>query len=235
MTSQEPVSIQVFWSTEEHTPQEVAHYLSHIPHLDWEQPVCIRVLPSILLPSLQSLGNIVGRQVQLQTVYQGHLYSFQVPATLDKELPPEYHVISLREEDAMVVWKNWYAKSFDSADSLSCNIAHFPSCGVRHCCPTDGGTSLQEAALGTLVSWVLITKIGSMGNTFTMPQHRRKGLASKANLALTRKMLQEGLLPYVYIESHNTASISFHESLGFQQQCEVHTVHLVLGAVTDQD
>lgn len=52
---QGPQCMEVFWSAEEHTPQEVAHYLSQIPHLDWSQPVYILSLLSILLPSVSCL------------------------------------------------------------------------------------------------------------------------------------------------------------------------------------
>ncbi|XP_045117086.1 glycine N-acyltransferase-like protein 3 [Portunus trituberculatus] len=120
-------------------------------------------------------------------------------------------------------------------DNICNDITHFPSFGIRQCCSKDDGSLLQEEAQGRLVSWVHLCKIGSMGNTFTMPQHRHRGLASTATLALACKLLQEGLLPYVYIGNYNTASISLHEGLGFKQQCEVHTINLVLAEVTDQD
>ncbi|XP_063882300.1 uncharacterized protein LOC135112156 [Scylla paramamosain] len=226
-----PQCIEVFWSTEEHTPQEVAHYLAHIPHLDWSQPVYILSLLSTLLPSLQSLSSIGGRQVQVQTTFQGHLYNLRVPTTLGKELPPEYHVTSLREEDALLIWTNWEFNDLDSADNMSNDITRFPSVGILEHNPKDSVNFSEKA--DTLVSWVHLRKPGWMGNTFTMPQHRRRGLAGVATLALARKLLQEGLLPFVFIGNHNTPSIKFHEALGFKQQCEAHTVKVVPTEATD--
>lgn len=228
-----PQCMEVFWSAEEHTPQEVAHYLSQIPHLDWSQPVYILSLLSILLPSLQSLGSIGTQQVEVQTTFQGHLCSLQVPKTLDKELPPEYYVTSLREEDALMVWTNWEFNDYDSPDNMSNDITRFPSVGIREHNSEDDVNLLEKNEGKTLVSWVHLAKTGWMGNTFTMPQHRRRGLAGVATLALVHKLLQEGLLPFVFIGNHNTASIKFHEALGFKLQCEAYTVKVVPAEATD--
>ncbi|MPC44652.1 hypothetical protein E2C01_038330 [Portunus trituberculatus] len=228
-----PQCIEVFWSTEEHTPQEMAHYLSCIPHLDWSQPVYILSLLSALLPSLQSQASIGGQQVQVQTTFQGNLYSLQVPATLGKELLPKYQVTSLREEDALQVWTNWEFNDLDSVDNMSNDITRFPSVGIREHNPEDGVSLLEKKTEKTLVSWVHLSKPGWIGNTFTMPQHRRKGLAGVATLTLACKVLQEGLLPFVFIGNHNIASIKFHEALGFKRQCEAYTVKVVPAEATD--
>ncbi|XP_045117082.1 uncharacterized protein LOC123507875 [Portunus trituberculatus] len=189
---------------------------------------------TIIVPTgLQSQASIGGQQVQVQTTFQGNLYSLQVPATLGKELLPKYQVTSLREEDALQVWTNWEFNDLDSVDNMSNDITRFPSVGIREHNPEDGVSLLEKKTEKTLVSWVHLSKPGWIGNTFTMPQHRRKGLAGVATLTLACKVLQEGLLPFVFIGNHNIASIKFHEALGFKRQCEAYTVKVVPAEATD--
>ena len=85
------------------------------------------------------------------------------------------------------------------------------------------------------MSWVRSTKMGYIGTTFTLPQHRRRGLAGMATVALARQLLQEGLLAYVAIENKNIGSIKFHESLGFERQNEIFGILLEPAEAADQD
>ncbi|XP_063870841.1 uncharacterized protein LOC135106011 isoform X2 [Scylla paramamosain] len=234
-TLQDPQCIEVFWSPEEHTVKDVAQYLSLIPDLDWSQPKALIGLPRILLPEIQSLDSIGGRQVQVHVKRKGHVYNLEAPAILDTELPPEYHISSLNENEASVVWTNWEFNFLDSEDNIRHDIAHFPSSGIRKRSLTDSAGSPQEAAKETLVSWVRTTKNGWMGNTFTLPRHRRKGLASRATLALAHQMLQEGFFAIVVIEDFNAASAKFHESLGFKRLCAIAMAVLVPAETTGQD
>ncbi|KAG0719086.1 Glycine N-acyltransferase-like protein 3 [Chionoecetes opilio] len=119
-------ALLVFWSLEEHTAKDVTDRLSRLPHLDWNQPMLMFGVPTVLL---QARG------------------------------------------------------------------------------PEDGAGSLKEAE-EILVSWIRTTKFGWMGNTFTVPQHRRQGLAGAATMALANQLLQEGLPAFVSIEDSNTTSVA---------------------------
>ena len=140
----------------------------------------------------------------------------------------------LKEEDASKVWTNWERNHFDSEDNIRQDIIYFPSVGIRERGTTDNAESPQEAD-GTLVSWVLSTKMGSMGTTFTLPQHRRRGLAGMATVALARQLLQEDLLAYVIIDSKNIGAIKFHESLGFEWQNKIFRILLQPADAGNQD
>lgn len=219
--------ILMFWSLEEHTAEDVAHHLSHIPDLDWSQPVMLRTLPAILLPSLQSVVSVGGRRVRHQTKFPVHLFNTQSPVLLDTELPPVYYVTRLWGKDTSTIWTHWKFKELESEDNVKDDITHFPCVGIREC-----GSSLVEPQ-ETLVSWIRTNKEGSMSSTFTLPQHRRRGLASVATVVLARELLQEGLVAYVAIEDDNIASIKFHEGLGFRRQCA--SVCAVLLPTGDED
>ncbi|KAG0728676.1 Glycine N-acyltransferase-like protein 3 [Chionoecetes opilio] len=224
----------VYWSLKEHTAKDVTDRLSRLPHLDWNQPVYIYSLATVLLPSLQSLSSWGRRRVTLQTPHIGHLYQLKAPSIRNAELPQRYQVTRLGEEDASVVWTNWKFKHFNMVESVRHDIIHFPSAGIRERGPVDGAGSLQEEAEETLVSWILTTNIGWMGNTFTVPQHRRQGLASAATMALANQLLQEGLPAFVNIEDSNTASVQLHERLGFERQSAVVVVELLPTEVANQ-
>ncbi|KAK8377175.1 hypothetical protein O3P69_013664 [Scylla paramamosain] len=199
-----------------------------------QHPSCFTIIAPIG-SGIQSLDSIGGRQVQVHVKRKGHVYNLEAPAILDTELPPEYHISSLNENEASVVWTNWEFNFLDSEDNIRHDIAHFPSSGIRKRSLTDSAGSPQEAAKETLVSWVRTTKNGWMGNTFTLPRHRRKGLASRATLALAHQMLQEGFFAIVVIEDFNAASAKFHESLGFKRLCAIAMAVLVPAETTGQD
>ncbi|XP_045102096.1 uncharacterized protein LOC123498755 [Portunus trituberculatus] len=83
--SSDPPSIEVFWSPDEHTVNDVAQYLSLIPDLDWSQPKTLVAVPRILLPALQSLANVGGWRVQAHVKREGHVYMLEEPAILGNE------------------------------------------------------------------------------------------------------------------------------------------------------
>lgn len=140
---------------------------------------------------------------------------------------------SLRESDAATVWTHWEMNAFDSLASTKHIIASFPSVGIYKRGPseshqtkqcTNNPGSLEEGAEGTLVSWTLLFKLGWIGNTFTQPQHRRRGLARAATQALARQVQFKGLLPYVLLDDTNDQSIKLHKDLGFRRQCAASVV-----------
>ena len=145
-----------------------------------------------------------------------------------------YYMTRLKEEDASKIWTHWDLNHFDSEGRIRQDIIHFPSVGIRERGTTDSAESPQETD-GTLVSWICTTKYGWMGTTFTLPQHRRRGLACMATVALARQLLQEGLLASVAIENKNIGSIKFHESLGFERQNAISGILLVPEEAAEQE
>ncbi|KAG0717739.1 hypothetical protein GWK47_053834 [Chionoecetes opilio] len=73
VTLQTMQCLLVYWSLKEHTAKDVTDRLSRLPHLDWNQPVYIYSLVTVLLPPLQSLSSWGRRRVTLQTPHIGHL------------------------------------------------------------------------------------------------------------------------------------------------------------------
>ena len=55
----------------------------------------------------------------------------------------------------------------------------------------------------------------------TLPEHRRRGLASLCVLSLSRRLTSLGLTPYLYVDRGNSAASSLYRSLGFQETRKV--------------
>lgn len=143
---------------------------------------------------------------------------------------------SLRRQDAATVWTQWGMNIFESLASIPHLITAFPSIAIHTQDPlepqpaisyTGDPGSERVGTEDTIASWVHLFRLGWIGNTFTLPQHRRRGLARAATLALARRLLSEGLLPFVLLNDSNSQSIKLHEDLGFRRQCPIHMVQVV--------
>ncbi|KAG0729670.1 Glycine N-acyltransferase-like protein 3 [Chionoecetes opilio] len=75
ITSSAMQCLVVFWSLEEHTVKDVTDRLSRLPHLDWNQRVIMFSVPTVLLPSLQSLKQLGTPTSDASSPYIEHLYS----------------------------------------------------------------------------------------------------------------------------------------------------------------
>ncbi|XP_050715160.1 glycine N-acyltransferase-like protein 3 [Eriocheir sinensis] len=232
-TSSAMQTLVVFWNPEEDTARDVMDQLSRLAVLDWSQPVHFIAIPTALLDSIEAVGSVGSQRVRYSRQYPVHIYTLQTARTQDEGLPPEYVMASLKGSDATTVWTRWSLNAFDSLASTKHIITSFPSVGVYKREPsephqtkqsTNNPGSLEEGAERTLVSWTLLFKLGWIGHTFTLPQHRRRGLARAATQALARQLQFEGLLPYVLLWVGNDKSIKLHEGLGFRRQCEVHVL-----------
>ncbi|KAG0718508.1 hypothetical protein GWK47_007622 [Chionoecetes opilio] len=73
----------MFWSLKEHTANDVTDRLSRLPQLDWNQPMLIYSVPTVLLQSLQSLSRWGRRRVTPQAPHAGHLYQLKAPSILN--------------------------------------------------------------------------------------------------------------------------------------------------------
>jgi hypothetical protein len=72
------------------------------------------------------------------------------------------------------------------------------------------------------VCWVLIHEDNSMGIMFTREEYRRKGLAEVVTRDLTRRIIENGQIPYLQIVDGNMKSHGLANKCGFEQagRCE---------------
>ncbi len=86
-------------------------------------------------------------------------------------------------------------------DYVRARIRAWPSCAVRHG--------------GRLVAWGLTHDDGSMGFLHVLDEWRGRGFARAITAALSRRLLELGVRPHLYIMQDNLASITLTESCGF--------------------
>ena len=67
------------------------------------------------------------------------------------------------------------------------------------------------------VCWVLVHEDNSMGIMYTKEEHRRKGLAEVVSRDLTRRILENGQIPYLQIVDGNEKSHGLAKKCGFEK------------------
>lgn len=120
----------------------------------------------------------------------------------------------------------WRHKEFESLEAYKQLVRGLPGYAIFR---TAVGADEENQDLkrrkahpnGTPVSWVQLGRSNSMGNTFTIPEYRRRGLAQVVTLALANHVIRLGSKASVYICDENKASILFHERLGFGRKCAI--------------
>ncbi|XP_063615027.1 uncharacterized protein LOC134788112 [Penaeus indicus] len=214
-------SLTVFWCLEEEEDDEdVALLLASLPACLWKQPLFFYACSVPVLRKLESLLNyecLAGGQTVWHRMSEGMMYSLSREDLQVHQLPPGFTMGPLRPEDTPTVRSWWKYSWSESYAVLLAHINHLPSVGVYKD-GEDGGASEGDRKL---VSWIQQYKNGNMGNTFTLPEYRRLGLARCATLALSRKNIESGRPAYLVIDETNTDSILFHEKIGFKKQCGV--------------
>ena len=81
--------------------------------------------------------------------------------------------------------------------------------------------STSEDTLGYPVAWSQLGIFNCFKNTFTLPEHRRKGLANAVTLALARKCMEDTGVASSTVVVDNELSKAIHEKLGFIRQHKV--------------
>ena len=110
------------------------------------------------------------------------------------------------EEDADAINKNWkFGKSYESLKYIQHSISKCPA------------TIIKARATGQVVGCILVAPDNSMGMLWVDPEYRGRGLGKYIISDLSRKVLELGITPFVFIESLNSASIDLFEKCGFQR------------------
>jgi GNAT superfamily N-acetyltransferase len=79
-------------------------------------------------------------------------------------------------------------------------------------------------------------RIAVVGNVFTHPRHRGRGLAKATTSAVTRHLLMGCDLVALTVEEQNEPAVAVYSTLGYETQCKLHETPLVrkepIGAVS---
>ncbi len=119
-----------------------------------------------------------------------------------------YDVRPLAYEDAEIVNTYYEYKNDNSLEDIRKDIKNRPSSAVY----------VDDKP----VCWVLVHEDDSMGIMYTLEAHRRKGLAEVVSRDLTKRILDNGQVPYLQIVDGNEKSHGLAKKCGFQHvgDCE---------------
>ncbi|XP_076066787.1 uncharacterized protein LOC143040050 isoform X2 [Oratosquilla oratoria] len=211
-------SLFLYYLEEESTyasDNELASLLRSLPDLDWSRPVFLFGSPIHVIVRVINLLNrgLLSTNQQYHSLFsfRGHSLLFQAkePSPDDIKIPEGFTLNSLYPEDMDVVFPLWNFNFTDSIINYQELVTKLPSSVVFK--------TASEGEKSQLVAWVLTYKYGAIGNTYTQPMYRHRGLATAVTLDLTRKILSLGSPSYVVVEDSNKASIAFHGKMGFRR------------------
>ncbi|CAG7821741.1 unnamed protein product [Allacma fusca] len=117
---------------------------------------------------------------------------------------PEVSVQPLNDDPSAVKFlaAGWSATKSGTEEHLTKLLDHLPSSGIY--VDTE------------LVSGILLKGHGTIGMSFTLPNHRAKGYARAAYKALIVELIKKQLVPCLHITISNETSRRFHEKIGFK-------------------
>lgn len=117
------------------------------------------------------------------------------------------HIGTLSPDETEYIYENYEYRGYTAPDYLRERI-------VR-------GPTVAAYEQGELVGWAFTHDDGAMGFLQVLAEYRRTGIGSRLVLALSRKVRDQGRIPFAYIETENTAAIRLMQELGFVVQREV--------------
>ncbi|XP_076069817.1 uncharacterized protein LOC143041693 isoform X3 [Oratosquilla oratoria] len=189
---------------------ELACLISSIPELDDKTPVVAYFCSHHILVKLVNLvkeGKLWSGFVH-HPQPDGYTYTIDNNIT-EPSLPSGMWFGCLDKSHTDLVQENWRYGNLETREIVSYYLEKLPSAAIF---VSDGDSARP-------VSWIQSYKLGSIGNTFTLPEYRRKGLASAVTLTLAKKVAAIGRPVYLMIEDYNEDSKRMHEKMGFRKAC----------------
>ncbi|XP_076066837.1 uncharacterized protein LOC143040061 isoform X2 [Oratosquilla oratoria] len=202
--------------------EEMAQLLMSIPDLDWTKPVYYFACTLNVLSRVRRLmaSRRIGVGHRRRNVAITHVYIFdpkEAPRKLG--LADGYTLGCLSSAHADWVYDHWFYNFTETRPAMSSYVSNFPTMAAFVTKPEEVRDLPEESSQP--VSWILTYKTGSLGNTFTLVDHRRKGLAKEVTLALAKKVDALGSPVFVNVAEGNTASRDFHVNLGFKKSIPI--------------
>lgn len=167
-----------------------------------EEDTCFAVLEDWMLPAIAGDREIRSRLTSMKLVFDE-----TVP------LPDSRHdCVPLVVSDASHIYENSKYKEYTSIEYIEERIVKGVGYGIR-----------EE---GKLVAWALTHDDGAMGFLHVLEEYRERGYARDVSVAMIRRLLEMGEVPYVHIEEDNERSMNLSLKTGFRKDRRVHWIKL---------
>uniref|UniRef100_A0A0B6ZQH6 Glycine N-acyltransferase-like protein n=2 Tax=Arion vulgaris TaxID=1028688 RepID=A0A0B6ZQH6_9EUPU len=193
-------------------PAHARDFLTWPGFIDWSQPVIFHMLSLPVASIIKTLSQQAGCPspktipLTLLTANSGDI----------KYRPREHGDVTIRrldpDRDTEFVLANWEYAGKHTRSYIHELLKCFPSLGVF----SRDGTCLG-AEMGT--EW------GFIGMLYVTSSARGRGLGKLLTCRLAEKYFEEDLPAVVVTSVDNTESICLHESLGFQQECQLNLMY----------
>lgn len=176
-------------------------FLQLIEGLD-EEDKCFAVLEDWMLPYIVKDREIRSRLTSMKLVY-------------DENMPLPHimsNVVDLSIADAPYIYENSKYKEYISIEYIEDRIKN--------------GIALGIYEDGKLVAWAITHDDGAIGFLNVLLEYRRKGYGTDVTVAMIRRLLQIGELPFVHIEEDNIKSMNLALKAGFRKERRIHWIKL---------
>lgn len=176
-------------------------FLQLILGLD-EDDKCFAVLEDWMLPYIIKNKEIRSQLTSIKLVYDEKT-----------SLPPiEASVVKLSAADAPYIYENSKYKEYISIEYIQERICN--------------GIGLGIYKDKKLVAWAITHDDGAIGFLNVLEDYRRKGYGFDVTVALIKRLLEQGEIPFVHIEEKNEKSMNLALKTGFREDRRIHWIKL---------
>lgn len=163
---------------------------------------CFAVLEDWMLPDIVKGQEIRSRLSCMKLVFD--------PGT---PLPPgKYPAVELSSSDAPYIYRNSKYQEYTSIEYIADRITH--------------GTGLGIYEGDQLAAWAITHDDNAIGFLHVLEEYRGKGYGKSITVAMVKKLLEAGDIPFLHIEEENANSMELAMKAGFRKDRPVHWIKL---------
>ncbi|RXG59178.1 hypothetical protein Avbf_11909 [Armadillidium vulgare] len=132
----------------------------------------------------------------------------------------DFLLAPLTEKDAELVHKNWIYNFAEDVESIRRNLESLPSMAAYIKIPSseqDNKNNNMESFTNKPISWALTRPYGEVGFNFTFPEYRCKGLSGAVTKELVKKLIEDGITPFINVAGKNLPAVKAIENIGFKK------------------
>jgi len=167
-----------------------------------EEDKCFAALEDWMVPYIVKVREIRSWLPSMKLVYDE-----KIP------LPPvNSNVVELSIADAPYIYENSKYKGYISIEYVEDRVKN--------------GIALGTYVDGKLIAWTITHDDGAMGFLNVLEEYRRKGYGTAVTVAMMKRLLELGELPFVHIEEDNVKSMNLALKVGLKKDRRLHWIKL---------
>ncbi|XP_055920220.1 uncharacterized protein LOC129951886 isoform X2 [Eupeodes corollae] len=181
--------------------------------INWKKPMYLHFTQTTIVNRLNDFYKNVGtmEEVLFDILI---LNDLNVNLQIEKFSNEEAEIRPLKVEDVKLIHEHYPAKQIESVELFEVLVQKLPAIGIFN------------KRSNELASWMLCSYYGAMFSMQTLPKYRRKGYGIQIAKALTKRVIECDLVPYVAVLPHNAASQNLYRKLGFKNAYQMSRVKM---------